>query len=306
MHRILDIKVYTMALALITRFTLQEAIRRRLFLAVIILSTLLLVVFTILLSIAINLIQSTSSTANGGTLSPQLFLISGGVFFDILMTWLVYLLSSLLTIVLTANMISGEVEAGTFAVIVPKPISRAEIVMGKWLGFALIIVVYTALMFFALLAIVYWKTGYWPEQVFSALGTLELGMLALLGLTTIGSAFVPTIVNGAIVLVLFIVAPIASFVQFVVQVIRPNQSQALQNIGTVINLIIPTDALWHGTSFFLLPSAQIFPLLGLSTNSFNTPFTATQPVAATLLIWVAFYILVLPLLAVVRFQRRDL
>jgi ABC-type transport system involved in multi-copper enzyme maturation permease subunit len=294
-----------MALLLITRFTLQEAIRRRLFLAVIILSALLLVAFIILLSVAINLFQSNSS-ANGGTLSPQLFLLSGGVFFDILMIWLVYLLSSLLTIVLTAGMISGEVEAGTFAVIVPKPISRTEIVIGKWLGSALILVVYTALMFFAFLAVVYWKTGYWPPQSFSALGTLELGMLALLGLTTMGSAFVPTIVNGAIVLVLFIGAPIASLVQFVVQVITPAQSQALRNIATVINLIIPTDALWHGTSFFLLPSEDVFPILGLSTNSFNTPFTSTQPVATALLIWVAFYILALPLIAILRFQRRDL
>ena len=294
-----------MALLLITRFTLQEAIRRRLFLAVIILSALLLVAFIILLSVAINLFQSNSS-ANGGTLSPQLFLLSGGVFFDILMIWLVYLLSSLLTIVLTAGMISGEVEAGTFAVIVPKPISRTEIVIGKWLGSALILVVYTALMFFAFLAVIYWKTGYWPPQSFSALGTLELGMLALLGLTTMGSAFVPTIVNGAIVLVLFIGAPIASLVQFVVQVITPVQSQVLRNIATVINLIIPTDALWHGTSFFLLPSEDVFPILGLSTNSFNTPFTSTQPVATALLIWVAFYILVLPLIAILRFQRRDL
>lgn len=294
-----------MALLLITRFTLQEAIRRRLFLAVIILSALLLVVFIILLSVAINLFQSNSS-ANGGTLSPQLFLLSGGVFFDILMIWLVYLLSSLLTIVLTAGMISGEVEAGTFAVIVPKPISRTEIVIGKWLGSALILVVYTALMFFAFLAVIYWKTGYWPLQSFSALGTLELGMLALLGLTTMGSAFVPTIVNGAIVLVLFIGAPIASLVQFVVQVITPAQSQVLRNIATVINLVIPTDALWHGTSFFLLPSEDVFPILGLSTNSFNTPFTSTQPVATALLIWVAFYILVLPLIATLRFQRRDL
>ncbi|GAC1566713.1 MAG: ABC transporter permease [Ktedonobacteraceae bacterium] len=295
-----------MALLLITRFTLQEAIRRRLFLAVVILSALILVAFIILLTVAINLVQSNSTPANGGGLSPQLLLLSGGVYFDILMIWLVYLLSSLLTIVLTANMISGEVEAGTFAVIVPKPISRAEIVIGKWLGFALIIAVYTALMFFAFLAIIYWKTGYWPAQVFSALGTLELAMLALLGLTTMGSALVPTIVNGAIVLVLFIGAPIASFVQFVVQVISPAQSQTLQNVATVINLIIPTDALWHGASFFLLPSADVFPILGLSSNSFNTPFTSTQPIATALLIWVACYILALPLIAVLRFQRRDL
>jgi len=295
-----------MALLLITRFTLQEALRRKLFLAVIILSALLLGAFIILLSIAINLLQSNSSTGNGGNLSSQLFLLSGGIFFDILMIWLVYLLASLLTIVLTANMISGEIEAGTFAVIVPKPISRAEIVIGKWLGYALIITFYTALMFFAFLTIIYWKTGYWPSQAFSALGTLELAMLALLGLTTIGSAFVPTIVNGAIALVLFIGAPTASFVHFVVQAISQAQSPTLQNVSTAINLIIPTDALWHGTSYFLLPSAQIFPILGVSADNFNTPFTSTEPVAAALLIWVALYILTLPLLAVVRFQHRDL
>src|SRR5436853_4686737 len=149
-----------MPLLLITRFTLQEALRRKLFLAVIILSALLLIAFIILLSIAINLLQSNNSGAGngGGGLSSQLFLLSGGIFFDILMIWLVYLLSSLLTIVLTANMISGEIEAGTFAVIVPKPISRAEIVIGKWLGYALIIIFYTALMFFAFLTIIYWKT----------------------------------------------------------------------------------------------------------------------------------------------------
>lgn len=295
-----------MASFLIARFTLQEAIRRRLFLAVIILSALLLLAFTIILSVAINFYQSNSATANGGNPSPQLFLLSAGVFLDILMIWLVYLLSSLLTIVLTAGMIAGEIEAGTLAVIVPKPLSRAEIVLGKWLGSALILVVYTLLLFFAFLAVIYWKTGYWPPQAFSALGTLELSTLALLGLTTMGSAFVPTIVNGAIALVLFISAPTASIVQFVMQILTPAQSQTLQNIATVINLIIPTDALWHGTSFSLLPSENIFPILGISTNAFNTPFTSTQPVATALLIWVAFYILALPSIAVLRFQRRDL
>src|SRR5258708_30607211 len=114
-------EVNAMPLLLIARFTLQEAIRRRLFLAVIILSALLLVAFIILLSVAINFFQSQSATANGGNLSPQLFLISGGVFFDILMIWMIYLLSSLLTIVLTAGPISGDLDALPVALSVPPP-----------------------------------------------------------------------------------------------------------------------------------------------------------------------------------------
>ena len=289
-----------MKLLLITRFTLVEAIRRRLFLAVIILSILILAAFTILLSIVVN---EALANPNNGT-DSRYMLLGGGVIITVLVMWMLYLLSSMLTIVFSANMISGEVEAGTFAVIVPKPLRRFEIVLGKWLGYALIVCIYTALMFLAFLGVIYWKTGYWPTGAPYALGTLELAMLALLGITTLGSSAVPTIVNGAIALMLFIGAPTASIVQFIVQFINPSALPTTQNIATVINLIIPTDALWHGASFYLLPS--VADLLALRIGSFNTPFTSGQPMAPALLIWAALYCIALPALAALRFQHRDL
>jgi ABC-type transport system involved in multi-copper enzyme maturation permease subunit len=291
-----------MGLLLITRFTLLEAIRRRLFLAVIILSILILTAFSILLSIVINVSQARNVNGN----DTQLYLLGGGVVITVLAIWMVYLLSSTLTIVFTANMISGEVDAGTFAVIVPKPLTRVEIVLGKWLGYALVVCTYTALMFLSFLAVIHWQTGYWPTDAPYALGMLELGMLALLGITTLGSSLVPTIVNGAIALMLFIGAPTASIVQFIVKFLNPTSLQAVQNITTVINLVIPTDALWHGASFYLLPPAADFVTLGISSQTFDTPFTSGQPVAPALLVWAAFYCIALPALAVLRFQHRDL
>ncbi len=213
---------------------------------------------------------------------------------------MIYLLSSTLTIVFTANMISGEVDAGTFAVIVPKPLTRVEIVLGKWLGYALIVCSYTALMFFSFLVVIYRQTGYWPADAFYA-----LGMLTLLGITTLGSSLVPTIVNGAIALMLFIGVPVASIVQYIVKFLNPSSLHTVQNITTVINLVIPTDALWHGATFYLLPPAVDFALMGLPQD-FNSPFTAGQPVAPALLIWAVLYCIALPALAALRFQHRDL
>lgn len=289
-----------MRLLLITRFTLLEAIRRRLFLAVIILSVLIVTAFTILLTIVVN---DALANPNNGT-DGHLVLLGGGVIITVLVMWMLYLLSSMLTIVFSANMISGEVEAGTFAVIVPKPLRRFEIVLGKWLGYALIVCIYTALMFLAFLGVIYWKTGYWPTGAPYALGTLELAMLALLGITTLGSSTVPTIVNGAIALMLFIGAPTANIVQFIVQFVNPSSLDTTQNIATVINLIIPTDALWHGASFYLLPS--VADLVALRIGSFSTPFTSGQPMAPALLVWAALYCIALPALAALRFQHRDL
>jgi ABC-type transport system involved in multi-copper enzyme maturation permease subunit len=291
-----------MGFIFITRITLLEAIRRRLFLAVLILSILILAAFTILLRILINVSLGTNDTG----IDTQLYVIGEGVIITVLAIWMVYLLCSTLTIVFTANMISGEVEAGTFAIIVPKPLTRAEIILGKWLGYAIIVCVYTALLFFAFLAVIYWQTGYWPTGAFDALGMLELGMLVLLGITTLGSSLVPTIVNGAIALMLFIGAPTASIIQFVVQILKPTSSQTLQHVITIINLIIPTDALWHGASFFLLPPTANFITLGLSEDTFNTPFTSAQSVAPALLIWAVLYCIALPTLAALRFQHRDL
>jgi len=283
---------------LITRFTLQEAIRRRLFLTMAILTLLMLVLFGLLIHAAIDRMQA-NHVANGT--DPTLPTIYAGIAITILAMWLVYLVISTMTIFLTISMISGEIEAGTFVVIVPKPLRRAEIIFGKWLGYALILGLYTLLLSLAFMGIIYWFTGYWPTYAFAAIGMLEISMLVLLGLITLCGAFVPTAANGAIAVMLFMGAFISSIVQFAI----PAQDYMVQNITAVISLIIPTDAMWHGASYYLFPAA-IGVLQNFSVSSINTPFTATQPISPQLLTWAILYSLVLPLIAILRFQRRDL
>jgi Cu-processing system permease protein len=283
---------------LITRFTIQEAIRRRLFLTMAILTLLMLLLFGLLISAAISRMNE-ANLANG--IDPTLPTLYAGIAITVLAMWLVYLVISTMTIFLTISMISGEVEGGTFVVIVPKPLRRAEIIFGKWLGYALILGAYTLLLSLAFMGIIYWFTGYWPTQAFAAIGMLVMSMLVLLGLITLCGAFVPTAANGVIAVMLFMGAFISSIVQFAI----PAQDSMIQNITAVISLIMPTDAMWHGASFYLFPAA-IGVLQGFTISNINTPFTATQPISPAILTWGILYSLVLPLIAMIRFQRRDL
>ncbi len=283
---------------LITRFTMQEAIRRRLFLTMAILTILMLVLFGLLIHAAVSRMQE-NQVANG--MDPTQPTLYAGIAITILSMWLVYLVISTMTIFLTISMISGEVEAGTFVVIVPKPLRRAEIIFGKWLGYASILGLYTVLLSLAFMGIIYWFTGYWPTQALAAIGMLEMSMLVLLGLITLCGAFVPTAANGAIAVMLFMGAFISSIVQFAI----PAQDYTIQNITAVISLMMPTDAMWHGASYYLIPAA-LGVFQGFNISSLNTPFTATQPIKPALLTWGILYSLVLPLIAMVRFQRRDL
>jgi ABC-2 type transport system permease protein len=287
-----------MGLLLITRFTIQEAFHRWLLLAMLLLDILLLAVFALMLNAAYsNQLAHASLQSN-----PQLFLLEFDMIITILSVWAAYLLSGAMTIILSINMTSGEIEAGTFSVIVSKPLHRAEIIFGKWLGYALILCTYTAMIFFTFLGLIFWRTGYFPDNALAALGMLEISTLVLLALTTLGSTVFPTLVNGAIVIMLFIGAPLASFIQLIT-----TPGPTVQNITTIVNLVIPTDALWHGASYFLIPSFLygILQQRGL-LRDLDTPFTSIQPISTALFIWAVLYCIVLPIIGAIRFQRRDL
>jgi Cu-processing system permease protein len=100
---------------------------------------------------------------------------------------------------------------------------------------------------------------------------------------------------------LFIGAPLASFIQL----IATNPGQTAKNITTTVNLIIPTDALWHGASFYLIPSF-ISQLGQGQLQDLNTPFTSIQPIAPGIFIWAILYCILLPMIGALRFQHRDL
>jgi Cu-processing system permease protein len=286
-----------MGILLMARFTLQEAFHRWLLFAMLLLNLLLLGVFALML----NSVYTSEVARSASLADPQLNLLKLSFSMSILSAWAVYLLSGALTIVLTVGMTSSEIEAGTFAMTVTKPLRRSDIIFGKWLGYALIVCVYTAMLFFTFLGIIFLQTGYWPQEALLSLGMIELSTLVLLALTTFGSACFPTLVNGAIAIMLFIGAPLASFVQL----ITSNPGQTAQNITTTLNLIIPTDALWHGASFYLIPS--FISQLGLGPLAdLNTPFTSIQPIAPGILIWAILYCIILPALGALRFQHRDL
>lgn len=286
-----------MGVLLIARFTFKEVIRRRLFLAVLLLSIFMLGGFALLFNYAVDHTRVPSGV------DPQLYSSALGIFAIVPIIWLAYLLSSFMTIIMAAGMISGEVEAGTFVVTVPKPLRRYEIVFGKWLCHTLILGAYTALLFFSFTAIIDWKTGYWPDQALSAVGMLELGVLVLLGLMTLSSSLMPTTVNGAIALVLFISAQIVNVVLYLVQIIAPDKVQTFQDISIVINLVMPADALWHGSSYYLTPTTALNVLQQFSMRS---PFVGTEPAPLAIIIWSAIYCVALPVGAAWFFQRRDL
>jgi len=117
----------------------------------------------------------------------------------------------------------------------------------------------------------------------------------------------PTLANGVIVFTLLGLAWLAGIIEFVGRLLSTASdntgSAAMLNIGTAVSLLIPSDALWRGASFYLEPPSVV-AAMGIARA--GIPFFAIAPPATALIIWSLAYVVVVLAGAVLAFSRRDL
>jgi len=169
-------------------------------------------------------------------------------------------------------------------------------VLGKWLGYALMLVVYIAVMVATVVVTARLVGDYRPPNALAAYGLIVLVALILLSLTILGSTLFSTVANGVIVFMLYGMAITGGLVE---QIGTALDNDVLIRIGVISSILVPSDGMWRLASYLVQPRLAV-NFLG------PNPFGTTVP-PSTLAVWYSVaYALVLLLLALLRFQRRDL
>jgi Cu-processing system permease protein len=287
----------------IARFTLLEALTRRLILAGVLIS----LGYAGLFALGFNFAYDRSLERNASADAR----LSLGLAFAVLTLFGVYVvnyLASFLALFLSVGAISGEIDSGTLHAVLARPLSRAEFVLGRWLGYVTMIAAYILLMTGLVLGIARVVAGYEVPNPLPALLLMLLESVLLLTLSLLGSAVMPTLANGVVVFTLVGLAWLAGIIEFVGGVLTrtadtASGGQAMLNIGIAVSLLVPSDALWRGASYYLASPA----LVGvLSTTGGAVPFFSAAPPTAAFLSWSLGYVVVLLVVALVAFRRRDL
>jgi Cu-processing system permease protein len=286
----------------IARFTLQEAISRRLILAGVVISLGYIGLFALGFHFAYD-----KSLENTTTTEQRLSL---GIAFATLTLFGVYVvnyLASFLALFLSVAAISGEVDSGTLHAVLARPLRRSEFVIGRWLGYATMIAVYILAMTGLVLLVARVIAGYEVPDPTPALLLMLLEGLLLLTLSLFGSTLMPTLANGVVVFTLLGLAWLAGIIEFVGRLLAnapdTTGSNAMLNIGTAVSLLVPSDALWRGASYYL-ESPSMLAMLGASRG--GIPFFSTLPPPPALVIWSLGYVVVVLGGAVLAFRKRDL
>lgn len=208
----------------------------------------------------------------------------------------VNLLVILMAVLISVTAVSAEIDTHTIEAIVTKPIRRWEFILGKWLGFAVLLIFYIILLAGGLMLVVYLRSGLVLANIVPGLGLLWLQSCIVLSLTILGGTRLSTLANGVLAFMLFGIAFLGGWIE---QIGAFFENATAVNIGIVSSLLMPTQALWNRTLLLLQPQF---------TGSFNLagPFAVvSQP--SNLMIWYGvFYTVGLLLLALFSFSRHDL
>ncbi len=281
----------------IARLTVQEASRRRLLLALIIL-TLLVVGFS---AWGFNKI-TTVQRSNGTPLPPE----EVALLTSQLLIVVVFMFSGVLALsaaVVAGPLISSEVESGLLLSMLARPVRRSEVVIGKWLGLGVLVAIYAAGAGLLELAAVNVATGYLPPHPVSLIAFVAAEGLVLLSVGLLLSTRLSGITAGVIALVSWLMAWIAGVVG---DIGTGLQNQALENVGVVSHLILPSDGLWRGAIYAMEPDTLIATMRSLGTAGRANPFASVDPPPVEFLAWVVVWFAIVLGLSIWSFRTREI
>jgi ABC-type transport system involved in multi-copper enzyme maturation permease subunit len=203
-------------------------------------------------------------------------------------------LAVMFAILLPIDTLSGEIDSGVVQTIASKPIDRAAIVVGKWLGHLLLALAYLLLVSAGIVLATRTVGGFWPAGVGYAIPLLMLEIALSLTVAVAGGARFSTVTNGITALSFYGVAFVGGWVE---QIGTFSGVASLRTVGVLVSLVSPADSMWRLAAHHLQP--EILRAMGVLALGASTP--------TPLMVWWAAGFTVLTLLYAIRaFRRRPL
>lgn len=276
-----------------TTLTIREAQRRRilwvgLFAAIAFLAIFALGYHYVLVEIEAEMSDSAGGLGFDPITAFSTFLVIAGLY-------VVHFLGIALAALLSAGTLSGEIETHTIETLLTKPVRRWQIVMGKWAGFVIIILVYMTVMTAGILLIARLRSGLVLSNVYSGLALVFPSALTMLSVTMLGGTRLSTLANGAMAFTLFGLAFLGGWIEQIGAVLR---NEVAVDVGIVSSLINPADALWRRAILIWRSGDTGLDLPG--------PFIVLSEPSTLMTQYAIFYAVVLLALALWSFTRRDL
>ncbi len=273
------------------RATIKEAFRRQTLVVSVVLVTLLMAALWYFVAH-----QQKAAIANAPMVNTFQSVTALG-----LGSFMINLVVAFFAIFCLSGNLSSEIETGTLAAVAARPIVRSRILLGKWIGIALIEIGYVSLVFAGVIGIILtynpWVTP--AGQLLAAWGLFVLEGWLLSAVALLLSVWLSPVAGGVGLSILYFTEFVAgAFSQSV-----GSQASSVHAATSVLALLLPTDSLYRRATFEIFggrhnPLVAVLGNLGPLGVNF-TPSWGT-------VVYALIYLTGILALVVKIFKRRDI
>ncbi len=281
------------AVLVIAGYGLREALRRRVFAVVLVLT----IAFLVLYWLGTHyLFQHLAHVNPPGGIDARTLV--GATTLGLAMFATLFL-GVVLAIFLTLGVVRGDAERGLLQPLIVRPVGRTTLVAARFLGTVAVCVPYVALVYTATVVIIDANGSWTPDRIALPGVELAVAVCVIAAISVLGSVFLTTTANGIAVFMVFGAGLVAGLLG---QIGRALNSHTLDRIATVAAWVVPFEALYEAALHGITVGTSGFTRVALSLG----PFGGARVAGPWLGPWSVVFLLICGTIAALAFARSDL
>jgi Cu-processing system permease protein len=283
---------------IVAGFALRESLRRRVFGVVALLTVAFLALYGLGVWQAYRSIGDQVNNPEPGFGGIDTGTVAAATLLGLAMFATMFL-GTILAVFLTLGAVRGDAERGLLQPLLVRPLSRRDLLLGRFGAAAAVCAAYVVVVFLAVAAITWAFGDWWPDRTLLPALELALAVTVLCALSLAGSVALSSTANGIAVFMLFGAGLTGGLLGQIAEVIG---SGTLDNVATATSWALPFEALYQAALSDITAGTVGFTRLALDLG----PFGGAQSFGGWLWPYAAAYVGVVGALAVRAFRRRDL
>jgi Cu-processing system permease protein len=208
-------------------------------------------------------------------------------------------LGTVLAVFLTLGAVRGDAERGLLQPLLVRPVSRRDLLLGRYVAAAGVCALYVAGVFLATAVLTWAVGGWWPDHMLGPTLGLMLGVAIIAALSLAGSVFLSATANGIAIFMVFGAGLVAGLLG---QIGEALSSGTLQDVSTAASWLLPFEGLYQAGLSGLTSDTIGFTRFAIDLG----PFGGAESAGPGLWLWAMVYLGLVGAWALRGFARRDL
>jgi Cu-processing system permease protein len=281
------------AIPTIVGYGLREALRRKVFAVVLLLTIGFLGLYWLANHYVFRDVENISPPVG---IDARTF---AGAFMFGLAMFATLFLGVVLAVFLTLGVVRGDAERGLLQPLIVRPVGRATLLFARWLGAVAVCAPYVAAVYAAAMLITGLTGHWWPDRIVVPGLELAAGVAIVAALSLLGSVFLTAIANGIAVFMIFGAGLVAGLLGSIGHALN---SHTLEHSAKIAAWLIPFEALYQDGLRQITADTTGFTGFLLQLGPFGGAYTG----GALLRLWAIAYLALVGIAAVAGFARKDL